>query len=387
MCSNKDQGEEKMKNKTRNSIFIILLAEIIFWSVGIAVWFYFTNKVEEFRFEHPKYLWGIVGARVLIFFYLMMIGNKSRKLKKYAPKKMLKRLIRGASVVRKTIKFELFLIALSFLFIAWANPQFGKNERKMKTSGIDIMIALDVSNSMLARDLDKNRNRLEVAKLGVIQLLKKLKGDRVGVVVFAGTAYNFIPITNDYDYIKTELLSIDPGMISSQGTAIGTSIEVAMKSFEEESKTKKAIIVFTDGETHEDKANKAANKAKKEGVKIFTVGMGTAKSVPIPKDKYGNVYHTDKNGNTVLTKLNEPMLQQVARVGGGVYQRAKGTSIDFDGILTSLGSIEKSTFKQKKFMEYEDRFQWFLALGILLLVIEVMLPEGVRTNNSPLRGH
>lgn len=367
-----------MNKNIRNSIFIILIAEIIFWSIGIAVWFYFTNKVEEFRFEKPIYLWGVLGVRILILLFLTLISRKSRKLKQYAPKRMLKHLVKGASVVRKTVKFEIYLVGLSFLFIAWANPQFGKNERKMKTSGIDIMIALDVSNSMLAKDLDKDRNRLDVAKLGVIQLLKKLKGDRVGVVVFAGTAYNYIPITNDYDYIRTEMLSIDPGMISSQGTAIGTSIEVAMKSFEEESKTKKAIIVFTDGETHEDKAKESANKAKKEGIKIFTVGMGTAKSVPIPKDKFGRVYHQDKFGNTVLTKLNEPMLQEIARVGGGVYQRAKGTSIDFDGILTSIGSIEKSTFKQKKFMEYEDRFQWFLAIGILLLILEVLLPESVK---------
>lgn len=366
-----------MSKQIRNSFLIIFTSEIIFWGIGIAIWYYFSDKVEEFRFENQNYLWGILIIRIFTPLFLISLVSKQRKLKKYASDSMLKTLVKGASPFRKTLKFEIFLIAMSFFIVAWANPQFGKNERKMKTSGIDIMIALDVSNSMLAKDLSKDRNRLEVAKLGVIQLLKKLKGDRVGVVVFAGTAYNFIPITNDYDYIKTEMLSIDPGMISSQGTAIGSAIETCMKSFEDESKTKKAIIVFTDGENHEDNAKDAAKDAFKTEVKVFTVGMGTPKSVPIPKDKYGRVYHTDKYGKTVLTKLNEKMLQEIAKSGGGVYERANGMSINLDGMLTSLGAIEKSTFKQKKFMEYEDRFQWFLGVGILLLMIEVFISNRV----------
>lgn len=370
-----------MKLSIRNSILLILLIELIFWSIGGAIWYYFTYKVEEFRFEKEELLKWILFSRGLIFLYFINISVKRKRLLKYALPKMLPKLINGASFLRKTLKFELFLLAISFVIIAWANPQFGKNERKMKTSGIDIMIALDVSNSMLAKDLSKDRNRLEVAKLGLIQLLKKLKGDRVGVVVFAGTAYNFIPITNDYDYIKTELLSIDPGMISSQGTAIGKAIDISMKSFEEESQTKKAIIIFTDGESHEDLANKSAEEAYKKEIKVFTVGMGTPKSVPIPKDQYGKVYHQDQYGKTVLTKLNEPMLKEIAKVGGGIYSRANGMSLDFDAMLTSLGSIEKSTFKQKKFMEYEDRFQWFLAIGIILLILEFLLPEKVKTKN------
>lgn len=362
-----------MKFKLTYSLIVILLTEIIFWGIGVAAFLYFTNKVEEFRFEHQEYLWGVVIIRALILLFVLSYGLKNKRLKRYASFGMLARLVKGISTRRVTTKFVLFLYGLSFIIIAGANPQFGKNERKMNTSGIDIMVALDVSNSMLAKDLDSKRNRLDVAKLGLTKLLKKLKGDRVGVVVFAGTAYNYIPITNDYDYIKTELFSIDPGMISSQGTALGAAIETSFKSFDSESKTQKAIILFTDGENHEENALKAAKNAIDEGVKIFTVGMGTNKAVPIPKGANGRSFHTDKNGNTVLTKLNETMLKNVANKGGGTYERAQRTNINFDRILQNIGKIEKSTFKAKIFMEYEDRFQWFLAFGILLLVLESII--------------
>jgi Ca-activated chloride channel family protein len=360
-------------NKTlKYNIWTILIAEILFWSIGLSVWYYFIKNVEEFRFENKNILWLLVYARAIILIYLLSLQLKKKRLKKYGSKKILKHLVVGVAPLKSALKFGLFLLAISFLIIAWANPQFGKNEKKMNTSGIDIMLALDVSNSMLAKDLDAKRNRLDVAKLGIIQLLKKLKGDRVGVVVFAGTAYNYIPITNDYDYVKLEMLSIDPGMISSQGTAIGSAIETAMASFDE-NKTNKAIIIFTDGENHEDNALSSAKDALKEGIKVFTVGMGTPRAVPIPSDEYGQDYHKDKNGNTVLTKLNEQMLADIAKKGGGIYERANRTSINTDKILERIGKIEKSTFKAKTFLEYEDRFQWFLAVGILLLLLDSLI--------------
>jgi Ca-activated chloride channel family protein len=276
--------------------------------------------------------------------------------------------VKGFSEKKTGFKFVLFLLGLSFIIIAWANPQIGKNEKKMNTSGIDIMICLDISNSMLAKDLSPKRNRLEVAKLGIIQMLKKLKGDRVGVVVFAGSAYSYIPITNDYEYIKLEMMSITPGMLSAQGTAIGTAIETAMTSFEE-NKTNKAILIFTDGENHEDNALESIKEARKKGVKVYTIGMGTTKSVPIPKGNYGNEYHKDKNGNTVLTKLNEKMLKSLAKKGNGLYVRAKRTNVNTDKIIKHIDKIEKTAFKTKKFRQYEDRFQWFLAFGFLLFLL------------------
>lgn len=369
-----------MKYKLQNSILAILICEAIFWLTAGVIYFYFNKYVVEFRFEKPIYLWGLVLIRSLILLFLASYYAKNRKLKKFASRKMRKNLIDGLSTYRIIIKFLLFIYGLSFLIIAWANPQFGKNEKKMKTSGIDIMVALDVSNSMLAKDLDDSRNRLEIAKLSIAKLLRQLKGDRVGIVVFAGTAYNFIPITNDYDYIKTEMLAIDPGMISTQGTALGAAIEVSMQSFEEDSKTQKAIILFTDGENHEDNAVQLAKKAVGEGIKIFTVGMGSNKAAPIP-EKNGKGFHTDQNGNTVLTKLNPEMLQDIAKMGGGIYEQAQRTNVEFDNILTSIGKIEKSTFKQKTFLEYEDRFQWFLSVGLILILFNTILPSNKRAHD------
>ncbi|MEN8839118.1 MAG: VWA domain-containing protein, partial [Flavobacteriales bacterium] len=239
-----------MKRNWKHSVFIILLAELVFWIVGGTVYQYFTQNFSEFRMEHEEFWIYLLGSRVLfIGFILSRLGVQNR-LKKYADGDSLPKITHNFSVVKNTFKFVTLLYGISFLILAWANPQFGKDEKKMNTSGIDIMVCLDVSNSMLAKDLAGNMNRLEVAKLAIRNLLRELKGDRVGVVVFAGSAYDYIPITNDYEYIKLEMLSINPGMMSTQGTAIGTAIETAMNSFEK-NKTNKAILVFTDGENHE----------------------------------------------------------------------------------------------------------------------------------------
>jgi len=339
----------------------------MFWGIGFFVWNYLDKNVEEFRFELPKVLWLLALARVLVILHYISLYFKNKRLNKYANKHSLPQVYKGFSKNKSAFRFVLFLLGISFIIIAWANPQIGKNEKKMKTSGIDIMVCLDISNSMLAKDLSANKNRLEVAKMAITQMLKKLKGDRVGVVVFAGSAYSYIPITNDYEYIKLEMMAINPGMLSAQGTAIGTAIETAMGSFEE-NKTNKAILIFTDGENHETNALKTIKEATKNGVKVYTIGMGTTKSVPIPKGKYGNDYHKDKNGKTVLTKLNENMLKNLAKKGNGMYVRAKKTKVNTDKIIKDIDKIEKTAFKEKKFMEYEDRFQWFLAFGLLLFL-------------------
>jgi Ca-activated chloride channel family protein len=356
-----------MKKNSIHSIIIALISEILFWGLGYFVFQYFTTQVEEFRFENKEFIWYLLGARGLIFLFLVSLFLRKRRLKKYASETVLGKITKHNSYTKEGFRFSFLLIAISFFIIAWANPQFGKDEKKMKTSGIDMMVCLDVSNSMLAKDLSGNMNRLEVAKLAIKNLLKQLKGDRVGVVVFAGSAYNYIPITNDYDYIKLELLSINPGMMSTQGTAIGAAIETAMTSFED-NKTNKAILVFTDGENHESNAIKATKSAVKKGVKIYTIGMGTNKSVPIPKGN-GNQFHKDKNGNTVLTKLNEKMLKDIARKGNGEYVRAQRTKVDTERIIKDISGMEKTKFKEKTFLEYEDRFQWFLGIGMLFLLL------------------
>ena len=356
-----------MKKNWKHSMLIIIIFEITFWGLGYILFQYFTTQVEEFRFENNEFIMFLLGARGLIVLFMLSNYLRKRRLTKYASNNVLKKITKNSSWLKESFRFSFLLIAISFFIIAWANPQFGKDEKKMKTSGIDMMICLDVSNSMLAKDLSGNMNRLEVAKLAIKNLLKQLKGDRVGVVVFAGSAYNYIPITNDYEYIKLELLSINPGMMSTQGTAIGAAIETAMTSFED-NKTNKAILVFTDGETHESNSIKATKLATKKGVKIYTIGMGTNKSVPIPKGN-GNQFHKDRNGNTVLTKLNEKMLKDIAQKGNGEYVRAQRTKVDTESIISDISEMEKTKFKEKTFLEYEDRFQWFLGIGLIFLLL------------------
>ena len=356
-----------MKKNLIHSALVLLIFEILFWGLGYVMFQYFNTEVEEFRFEHKEFILYLLGVRGLILLFLLSIFLRKRRLEKYASEIILGKIIKKRSLLKEGLRFSFLLMAISFFIIAWANPQFGKNEKKMKTSGIDMMVCLDVSNSMLAKDLSGNMNRLEVAKLAIKNLLRQLKGDRVGVVVFAGSAYNYIPITNDYEYIKLELLSINPGMMSTQGTAIGAAIETAMTSFKD-TKTNKAILVFTDGETHEKNSIKATKSAVEKGVKVYTIGMGTNKSVPIPKGN-GNQFHKDKNGNTVLTKLNEKMLKDIASKGNGEYVRAESTKVDTERIIKDISGMEKTKFKEKTFLEYEDRFQWFLGIGMIFLLL------------------
>ena len=361
-----------MKGNWKHIVLILMLSEVLFWVIGGMSYSYFVQNVPEFRMENKEFLWVLIGVRLLLIAFLISVVGTNLRLRKYANVESLGKISRYFSSTKRTVKFTALLYGISFLVISWANPQFGKEEKKMNTSGIDIMVCLDVSNSMLAKDLAANMNRLEVAKVSIRNLLRQLKGDRVGVVVFAGSAYDYIPITNDYEYIKLEMLSINPGMMSTQGTAIGAAIETAMSSFEE-NKTNKAILVFTDGENHEDNALKAAQSAKSKGVKVYTIGMGTNRAVPIPKSENRNDFHKDRNGNTVLTKLNENMLEEIARKGNGTYVRANKTKVDTETILTNIDKIEKSKFKQKTFLEYEDRFQWFLGIGLLLLVLNGLI--------------
>jgi Ca-activated chloride channel homolog len=357
-----------MKGNWKHIIFILLSTELLFWGIGGFVYIYISQNVTEFRFENNQFILLLLGARVLLISFILSTFGVNRRMKKYASGIALPKITHRFSQIKRTFKFSALLYGISFLIIAWANPQFGKDEKKMNTSGIDIMVCLDVSNSMLAKDLANNMNRLEVAKLSIRNLLRQLNGDRVGVIVFAGSAYDYIPITNDYEYIKLEMLSINPGMMSMQGTAIGAAIETAMSSFDE-NKTNKAILVFTDGENHEDNALKAAESAKSKGVKVYTIGMGTNRAVPISKSESKNDFHKDKNGNTVLTKLNEKMLKNIANKGNGMYVRANKTSVDTKKIIVDIDKIEKTKFKQKTFLEYEDRFQWFLGIGFLLLLL------------------
>ena len=357
-----------MKLNFKYSLLVLVISEIIFWSIGLVLYFYFSG-LEDFKFENKEILKFLFIARILILLFLGAQLIMKSRLEKYAENKILNKIANHFSSVRNTIKFSFLLAGISCFIIAYANPQFGKKEVDMSASGIDVIIGIDVSNSMLARDFSPSLNRLEITKLAIRNMLNQLNGDRVGVVVFAGTAYSYIPITNDYEYIKQELSSINPGMLSAQGTSISTAVDVAMESFGE-SKANKAIVLFSDGENHEDDAIESVSVAKKSGIKVYTIGMGTNKGVPIPMNQYGNEFHKDNSGKTVLTKLNEQMLKDVASTGDGLYLKADKTKVNTKRILADMNKIEKTTFKKKSFLEYEDKFQWALAFGFLFLILE-----------------
>lgn len=365
-----------MKLNLKYSLIVLIISEIIFWSIGFGLYFYFSG-LEDFKFENKEVLSYLFFARILILLFLGAQLLMKSRLQKYAEIKMLNKISNHFSSVRNSIKFSLFLAGISCFIIAFANPQFGKKEVDMSASGIDVIIGIDVSNSMLARDLSPALNRLEITKLAIRNMLNQLNGDRVGVVVFAGTAYSYIPITNDYEYIKQELSSINPGMLSAQGTSISNAIDVALESFGE-SKANKAIVLFSDGENHEENAIESVATAKKSGIKVYTIGMGTNKGVPIPMNRTGNDFHKDNTGKTVLTKLNEDMLREFASKGNGLYLKADKTKVNTQRILSDMSKIEKTTFKKKSFLEYEDKFQWALALGFLFLILELLIGKLIK---------
>ena len=239
------------------------------------------------------------------------------------------------------------------------------------------MIALDISKSMMAEDIIDEYNRLDIAKLSIGKLMNELRGDHVGIVVFAGEAYKQLPLTPDYQVAKLFLKNIGTDMISSQGTDIGNAIELCMSSFSEERKNNKAIVIISDGEDHEEMAVNAAKEATEEGVVICTVGMGSEKGVPIPIVRNGKKIgiKKDKDESTVLTKLNEENLIQIAQAGNGTYTKTRGLNLNLRKILDRINEIEKTTLKKDRYSTYDDQFQWFLLPALLLLFLDFMIFE------------
>lgn len=367
----------KFKYNLGNALIVILVLEVIFWGLAIAAFSYLDKNVTEFRFERNYVLYGLLVIPFLILIYFYATYWKNKALIRYSDEKLLPYTYSGISTFKSITKFILLRLGFSFVIIAMANPQYGENEKLIESKGIDIMIAIDVSNSMLAEDLQNNYSRLKIAKLSIEKLFDKLHGDRIGIVVFAGDAYKQVPITPDYHVAKMFLKNISTGMISAQGTDIGIAIEKCVSSFDYEEGSNKAIIIFSDGEDHEEEGINAAKEAAEKGIKIYTIGMGTKSGVPIPMYRNGIKTGTkkDQDGNTVLTKLNETYLKDIANSGDGSYTRANGLNVGIDGIVDQLNSIEKSIISQEKYTGYDDQFQPFLLIGILLLLIDFFISD------------
>lgn len=328
-----------------------------------------------FRFANEIWLWALLVIPALVILFWMNARWRKRVMQQLADANVLDNLLPTLSKALPRWKRVLYTLGLTFLLIGMANPQIGSKYEEVKREGFELMICLDVSNSMLAEDLTPNR--LERAKQAISRLVDRLKNDKIGVIVFAGDANIQLPMTVDHSAAKLFLRSIDTDIVPTQGTAIGKAIELASSSFTETSKANKSIIVITDGENHEDDALEQAAAAAENGIKVHTIGIGSVDGTPIPIYKRGQMlgYRKDKEGNTIVTKLNETMLQQIAASGEGTYVRANNSRTGLNALMDELEGMEREEFGSKMFTSYEDRFQYFIAVALLLLIIELLLPS------------
>ncbi len=298
----------------------------------------------------------------------------NRALAEFGETSLVKQLMPGFSLSKIRWKFWLTFFALFFLTIGLAGPQLGSKLVTVKRKGIEVIIALDVSNSMLAEDIKPNR--LTAAKRAIEKLVDKLDNDRIGLIVFAGKAYVQVPVTSDYVSAKMFLNTINTHSIPVQGTNLSEALSLAAQSFTSDEDVSKAIILITDGENHDEQAIETAKEIAAKGIRIYTIGIGSPQGVPIPMyDRFGRkVFKTDKEGNVVVTKLNEKTLQEIALIGKGTYVRATNSGLGLDIVFDNLNKLNKKEMESKIYSEYENYYQPFIALAILLLMIEVFIP-------------
>ncbi|MDR2414147.1 MAG: VWA domain-containing protein [Odoribacteraceae bacterium] len=326
-----------------------------------------------FRFAHPELLYLFILLPLLLVFYLLMVGRKKKAIAAFGDPGLLETLMPLRSPRREAMKFALVLVALAFIITGVAGPRFGSKLQQVKREGVELMIALDVSNSMLARDIKPSR--LQAAKQAVSRMVEKLNNDKIGLIVFAGDAYVQLPITTDYSSAKFFLQSIDTDIVPVQGTAIGAAITMAMKSFTPESKTSKAIIVITDGENHQDDAIAAAKSAREQGIYVHAIGMGLVQGAPIPELRVPGEYMKDAAGNVVISKLDEETLKAIAKAGEGLFVRASDTNVGLNTLLDEVNRMDKSLIEEQVFSDYDEKYQYFLLAGIFLLLLEFMMLE------------
>ena len=323
-----------------------------------------------FRFAHIEFLWLLLAIPVLVALHIWITRRKRQQLQLFGDPELMVELMPNASRIRPHVKFALMLTALSLLIIGIARPQYGTKEQTVKRQGIEVMIALDISNSMLAEDVAPNR--LERAKQMLSKLVDQMVDDKLGLVVFAGDAFTQIPITCDYVSAKMYLQSITPDIIPAQGTAIGKAITTCVSSFgTEDSDKSRAIILITDGENHEDDAQAAAKMAKEKGIHVFVVGIGKPEGSPIPDGRGG--FKKDRQGTVVVSRLSEDMCQEVAAAGGGMYVRADNSNTATRALEKEIDKLGKQEIETKVYSDYNEQYQSFIFIALLLLVIDFFI--------------
>jgi len=323
-----------------------------------------------FRFEHPGYLYLLFLLPVFLALFLYAVYIKKRNLKRFGDWKIIHVLMPDASLKKQYLKFGILFTALALFIFVIAGPQFGSKLETVKKQGIEVVICLDVSNSMLSTDISPSR--LDRAKMMLSRLIDDLNNDKIGLIVFAGDAFVQIPITSDYVSAKMFLSSINPALVPVQGTAIGAAINMALKSFTPDEKTEKAIILITDGENHEDDAIGAAKAAAGKNIQVNVLGVGSEQGAPIPIPGT-NGYQRDKEGNMIITKLNEQMCRDIAIAGNGLYARTDNTNNALRTLQKELDKLGKSEVENKVYTSYDEKYYIPAWILLFILVIEFFI--------------
>jgi Ca-activated chloride channel family protein len=324
-----------------------------------------------YQIEEPKYFYFFAIILVIVVVFLLAFWWKKRTQKKFTDAALLNKLAPNTSTFKSILKLSFFIIGLSFLIISLVNPKMGTKLKTVKREGVDVVFALDVSRSMLAEDIAPNR--LEKAKQIISKIIDKLGSDRVGIIIYAGNSYPLLPITTDHAAAKMFLQNAGPDMVSSQGTAINEALNLAKTYYNNDEQTNRFLIIISDGEDHQEETKQVAQNMSNEGVKVYTIGVGTEKGERIPMKVNGSLigYKKDRKGETVVTRRNPTVLETVANAAGGRYIDGNKTDKPVEFIEELIANAQKKEFETKQFSDYKDQFQWFIGIGLLFLLIDV----------------
>ena len=328
-----------------------------------------------YRLEETIWFWGLLVIPAVLLIFMVFQLWKGKTQRRFAESRLLNKLSPNISLIKPVLKIFIWCAAFAFLCVGLVNPKIGTKLETIKREGVDIVFAVDVSKSMLAEDIAPNR--LDKSKQLVAQIINNLASDRVGIIAYAGRAFPQLPITTDYAAAKMFLQGMSTDMLSSQGTAIDEAIQLARTYYDDEEQTNRVLIIISDGEDHNEIASEVAEAANEEGIRIFTIGVGKEQGAPIPIKRNNIVlnYKKDSEGETVITKLNEELLEDIADQGDGEYILGNDTEEVVESITEILNAMDKKEFEAKQFADFKDQFQWFLGIAIFLFFLDIFFLE------------
>ena len=362
----------------KNGFFTILIIELLLFVIFFAYYNYFLVEMEEFRFEHPQYLWGLISLPIILIIWTYRLKWKNKAYLKYSSLKLLPFISPMISNFRTILKFLFLNLGLFFFIIALSNPQYGENKKNIERKVFDVMIALDISKSMLTEDIIPGKNRLFIAKSYIKKLVNELKGNKIGIVLFAGDAILYQPMSINHELAIMSLDNVNTELIPSFGTDLKKAIDICYNSFNMEKEIKKSIILISDGENHETSPIQAAKNLKEEhNISVNTVGIGTLKGglIPIKKNNEIISYKKDNENRTITSKLQEQVLREIAYSSNGSYTRADKKIINLDNILRNLDDSKKKNDSLEIYTKHDDQFQKYLIIGIILFMLHLFIPE------------